>query len=71
VKLTIIGCTLLLCGVVLYGFRYVAAAILSLQSQGIPLTDALAGLGRTPALLMLAFFVLGLVCLGIRVWQIV
>ncbi len=67
-KLTIIGCTFLLCGVVLFGFRYVTAAVLSAPHQGVALANALSWLGWTPTLLMLAFFVLGMVCLGISLY---
>ena len=58
-NLTIIGCTFLLCGVILYGFRYVAAAILNAPHQGADIGNAFSWLGWTPTLLMIASFVLG------------
>jgi hypothetical protein len=73
-KLTMIGCTLLLASTILFGFRAVAAALLNIGGaitgpgmQG--MEWAYPWLGWPFMLIPLAMAASGLLCLGLSLWR--
>ena len=73
-KLTLIGCTLLLASSLLYGCRLLAAAILNvgdaLSGPGMQGIAAAAGrLGTGSLLIPLLLALVGLACLALSGWQ--
>jgi hypothetical protein len=67
-KLTVTGCTLLLCSSIIYGARYIAAAILNaanaMKAPGIVgMEQALGWIGWEPQIITVALVVAGLFCI--------